>query len=491
MGQKAEDADLKLERALEEVQNLWRLSREKWGTRVIQQTPLPLFPPLMGQNEHRLSGSPAHLLRLFNERLRGLADEQKVDLLDLNAWASGEGLRAWHDPVLWHKAKQEVSPVAGPLYGDLVGRLLAAQQGRSSKCLVLDLDNTLWGGVIGDDGLEGIHLGQGSALGEAYVAFQRYARDLSGRGVILAVCSKNDEKNALEPFEKHPEMILRKKDIACFVANWNDKASNLKLIAQQLNIGLDSLVFVDDNPFERNQVRGECPQVAVPELPEDPSLYPACLANAGYFESIALTRDDLARTEQYQKNLEREKAQASFGNVAEYLKSLEMELIWGPFDPLSLPRVTQLINKTNQFNLTTRRYSEEDTSRFASDPKSITLRCRLTDRFGDNGIIGIVIAVQEGPDDWDIDTWLMSCRVLGRGVEQAMLDLLVQEVSARGGKRLLGRYIPTEKNGMVKDHYAGLGFVALGDPGPGETRWVLGVDDKKRFEYPIHLKKGN
>jgi FkbH-like protein len=487
----SEGASPRLERALDQIQTLWRLSRQKTAVRIIHQTPLPLFQPLMGQNEHRLVDSSAHLLRVFKERLRGMADEQKVDLLDLNYWAGREGLKEWHDPALWHKTKQEVSPAAGPMYGELVGRLLSAQQGRSSKCLVLDLDNTLWGGVIGDDGLEGIQLGQGSALGEAFVAFQRFARDLSSRGVILAVCSKNDEKNALEPFERHPDMVLRKKDIACFMANWNDKASNLKLIAQQLNIGLDSLVFVDDNPFERNQVRAECPMVAVPELPEDPSLFPACIAAAGYFESISLTQDDWARSEQYQKNLEREKAQASFGDLSDYLKSLDMELVWGPFDPLSLPRVTQLINKTNQFNLTTRRYSEEDTSRFASDPDTVTLRCRLTDRFGDNGIIGIIIAVGDKSGDWNIDTWLMSCRVLGRGVEQAMLDLLAQEVSSRGGKRLIGLYIPTAKNGMVKDHYPGLGFEAWGDASQGETRWALCIEAKKTFDYPIKFKRGN
>jgi FkbH-like protein len=286
-------------------------------------------------------------------------------------------------------------------------------------------------------------------------------------------------------------MVLKKTDFACFVANWNDKATNLRLIAQQLNIGIDSLVFVDDNPFERNQVRSELPMLAVPEMPEDPALFPACLSQGGYFESIALTKDDLSRSEQYQSNLAREKAQASFSNLSDYLKSLEMELVWGPFDSLSLPRVTQLINKTNQFNLTTRRYTEEDTSRFAADGKAVTLRCRLTDRYGDNGIIGIIIAIRRDNDEWDIDTWLMSCRVLGRGVEQAMLDLLVQEVSARGGKKLVGCYIPTAKNGMVKDHYPGLGFEALDDNGKGETRWVLNIGSEKKFDYPIKLKKGN
>ena len=491
LGLTAESASAKLERALDQVQTLWKLSREKFGCRIIQQTPLPLYHPLMGHNEQRLPDSPYHLLRVFNARLRDLADAQKVDLLDINSWAAMEGLKEWHDPVLWHKAKQEVSPVAGPMYGELVGRLLAAQQGRSFKCLVLDLDHTLWGGVIGDDGLEGIKLGQGSGVGESFAAFQRFARDLASRGVILAVCSKNDEKTALEPFEKHPEMVLKKTDIAYFVANWNDKASNLRMIAKQLNIGLDSLVFVDDNPYERNQVRSELPMVAVPELPEDPALYPACLVAAGYFEAIALTEEDLARSEQYQKNQEREKTQTSFTDITEYLKSLEMEMVWGPFDPLSLPRVTQLINKTNQFNLTTRRYSEEDTKRFTADPKALTLRFRLTDRFGDNGIIGIIIAVEQKDGDWAVDTWLMSCRVLGRGVEQAMLDLLVQEASKKGVRRLIGQYSPTAKNNMVKNHYPDLGFEPLDSDSDGNRRWILKLESKKKFEYFIRMQKGN
>src|SRR5665213_3287378 len=491
LGLTAESASSKLERALDQVQNLWRLAREKFGSRVIQQTPLPLYHPLMGHNEQRLPDSPYHLLRVFNARLRSLADEQKVDLLDIDSWAAREGLKEWHNPVLWHKAKQEVSPAAGPMYGELVSRLLAAQLGRSFKCLVLDLDQTLWGGVIGDDGLEGIQLGQGSGVGEAFTAFQRFVRDLASRGVLLAVCSKNDEKTALEPFDKHPEMVLKKKDIAYFAANWNDKASNLRMIAKQLNIGLDSLVFVDDNPYERNQVRGELPMVAVPELPEDPALYPDCLVSAGYFEAIALTPEDLIRSEQYQKNLERDKSQASFTDISEYFKSLEMELIWGPFDPLSLPRVTQLINKTNQFNLTTRRYSEEEIKRFSADPKAVTIWCRLTDRFGDNGIIGIIIALEQKDGDWLVDTWLMSCRVLGRGVEQAMMDLLVQETSKKGAKRLIGQYIPSEKNNMVKNHYADLGFEPFKSDEKEFTRWVLKLGSNKAFKYSIKLKKGN
>src|SRR6185312_454811 len=298
-----------------------------------------------------------------------------------------DGLAAWHDPALWHRAKQEVHPSAAPGYGDLVARLLAAALGRSSKALVLDLDNTLWGGVIGDDGLEGIKLGQGSALGEAFVAFQRYARDLARRGVILAVCSKNDEANALEPFEKHPEMVLRREDIACFAANWTDKASNLREIAERLNIGLDAVVFADDNPFERNIVRRELPMIAVPELPEDPALFSRCLADAGYFEATSLTNEDFERTALYQTNAARESLLASTTDLDAYLRSLEMTLVYRPIDEPGMTRVVQLINKTNQFNLTTTRYTEGDIRSIQADERAIALQFRLVDKLGDNGMI--------------------------------------------------------------------------------------------------------
>ena len=273
--------------------------------------PLPVHPAFLGNNEHRLPGSRLAFIARLNHELRLLADEDGVDVLAVDAPAAVDGLKAWHDPALWHRAKQEISPATAPIYGELVARLLAAEQGRSSKCLVLDLDNTLWGGVIGDDGLAGLVLGQGSALGEAFVDFQDYARELSRRGVILAVCSKNDEANALEPFDHHPEMVLKRTDIASFVANWHDKASNIRAIAEELNIGLDSLVFVDDNPFERSLVRRELPMVAVPEVGDDPATFAQTLADAGYFETVTVTEEDRVRTEQYQGNRRREQLKAS------------------------------------------------------------------------------------------------------------------------------------------------------------------------------------
>jgi FkbH-like protein len=473
----AETAAQKVEEIAEQYLGLWELARKNFSCTVIQQTILPVFAPLLGNNEHRLSGSPRRLVNRLNQRIAELADDSSVDLMDIDARSGHDGIAAWHDPVLWHRAKMDVSPTISPVYGDLVARLVAAQQGRSYKCLVLDLDNTLWGGVIGDDGLEGIVLGQGSAHGEAFVDFQEYVHYLSRRGLILAVCSKNDEANAVSPFENHPEMVLKREHFASFVANWNDKASNLRAIAEQLNIGIDSLVFVDDNPFERNLVRTELPMVAVPELPEDPARYAQCIADGGYFEGIHVTLEDLARTEQYRSNAQRENLRAAVTDIETYLKSLEMKMSARPFDEIGLARITQLINKTNQFNLTTRRYSEQEVAAMIDAPDHFTLQVRLTDKFGDNGMICVVIAVpSDQPDALRIDTWLMSCRVLGRQVEHAVLNVLADGAMKSGYKALIGEFCPTQRNSMVKDHYEKLGFIPSEGGKDGQTFWTLPLD---------------
>ena len=351
----------------------------------------------------------------------------------MDTWAATSGIAHWYDPALWYRSKQEVHPRAGTLYGDQLGRLLAAIKGLSAKCLVLDLDNTLWGGVIGDDGLDGIVLGQGSTVGEAYLALQRYCLQLSQRGVILAVCSKNDEAHAVAPFEQHEDMVLRRKDIACFVANWRDKATNLRQIAQTLNIGLDSLVFMDDNPAERALIRRELPMVQVPELPEDPAEYVPLLASAGYFEAVELTPEDRQRTEAYRGNAERELLRQSTTDMAGYLQALHMKLSWQPFSVQSLKRIVHLNQKTNQFNLTTLRYSETDLLERMRDPEYVTLQLRLSDVYGDSGVIGLVVAhhvvahhvvaSQDSGGVLEIESWLMSCRVLGRQVEEATLNI--------------------------------------------------------------------
>jgi FkbH-like protein len=460
------------EDALLELEACWQLAKQNLGCVVIQQTLLPVFPALLGNNEHRLASSPHTVVEQINDRLRAAAGNSGVTLLAVDLFAQTEGLRVWHDAALWHRSKQEVHPRVGHLYGEHVGRLLAALRGRSYKALVLDLDNTLWGGVIGDDGLEGIVLGQGNAVGESYVAFQQYARALAARGIVLAVCSKNDEANALSPFEEHPEMVLRRKDIAAFVANWHDKAANLRAIAEQLDLGLDALVFVDDNPFERNLVRAELPMVAVPEMPEDPADYIDTVAAAGYFETVEITDEDLRRGEQYQAKAAREQARDSATDMPSYLRSLDMSLEWRPFDRVGLARITQLINKTNQFNLTTRRYTEAEVVKKMEDPRALTLQLRLIDRFGDNGIISLLIGELAPDGTLTMDTWLMSCRVLGRQVEEATLNLLAAEAAKMGAKAIEGIYLPTKKNGMVREHYGKLGFEKLEESAEG-SRWRL------------------
>jgi FkbH-like protein len=486
----AEAAEAKLEAAVAALRRAWSDARQSLNARIIQQTVLPTPLALVGSNEHRLPGSPQRLVAALNERLRDAAAEDDVDLLAIDDAVRADGLDAWHHPALWLRAKQPISPAAAPMYGELAARIVAARLGRSAKCLVLDLDNTLWGGVIGDDGLEGILLGEGDAGGEAFGAFQRYAKSLSQRGVILAICSKNDEENAWLPFDEHPEMVLKRPDIACLVANWEDKPANLRRIADTLNIGLDSLVFADDNAFERELVRRELPMVAVPELPEDPALYASTLARAGYFEAVAITDDDLRRSGLYQENRKRQELLASTTDLASYLRSLAMELLWSPFTRVDLKRVTQLINKSNQFNLTTRRLSEEEVAEAAADPECLTLQLRLVDRLGDNGIIGVVVARQAPASAAiEIELWLMSCRVLGRQVEAATLNLLADLARRRGAKRLVGTYIPTAKNGMVRDHYRKLGFTEGDADSTGATRWTLELDEFVPIATEIELKE--
>jgi FkbH-like protein len=474
----AEDVDARFAQVTDMLVSNWRQARRAFNGTIVQQTVLPVFPRLLGNNEHRLAGGRAGLVERLNATLRTLADAEGVDLLAIDSRAAQDGIGAWFDQMLWHRAKQEVHPAAASMYGDLLGRIVAARQGRSFKCLVLDLDNTIWGGVIGDDGIEGIKLGQGSAIGEAYVAFQSYARALARRGIILAVCSKNDEVNALEPFEKHPDMVLRRNDIACFVANWIDKASNLRTIAERLNIGLDSLVFVDDNPFERDLVRRELPMVGVPELPEDPGLFAQTISDAGYFEAVALTGEDMERSARYQANLARETLKNDTTDVEGYLRGLNMELRWSPFDRVGSQRIVQLVNKTNQFNLTTRRTDEAAVLALIGDPQALTLQLRLLDQFGDNGVIAIVIGrFDEGTGDLRLHTWLMSCRVLGRQVEAATLNVIAGHARVLGAVRLIGEYVQSAKNGMVREHYARLGFDLLERSAAGHTSWALALPD--------------
>jgi FkbH-like protein len=440
-----------------------------------------------GSFDLALPGTERSLVDRFNRALASMTGASEDLLLDVAGLAETVGLAQWHDPGLWNLGKIPFSNDFLPLYADVVGRLLGALRGKSRRCLILDLDNTLWGGVIGDDGLEGIALAQGDAQGEAFLTVQRTALALRSRGIVLAVSSKNQDDTARLPFREHAEMLLRENHIAVFQANWNDKATNIKAIAEELSLGLESMVFLDDNPVERGLVREMLPEVAVPELPDDPSLYARTLIASGYFESISFSTEDRQRAEFYQDNAQRLTLQKQAGDIQGYLRSLQMTISFAPFDAVGRSRIAQLINKSNQFNLTTQRYTEAEVADLETNPNAWTLQVRLRDTFGDNGMISVIICKRDA-DAWEIDTWLMSCRVLMRGVEQAVLNEIARNASEAGIVELRGKYIPSSRNELVKDHYAKLGFTQVPSAGTETTFWRLPLATFVASELPIEVE---
>ena len=414
----------------------------------------------------------------INEGLISAAAQDNVLLLDIGRLSARDGLDAWFDFGRWLQGKIEIAPTATPLYGEVVARLIGALRGQSKKCLVLDLDNTLWGGIIGDDGIENIVLGEGSAVGEAHLALQRYAKSLKERGVILAVCSKNEASIAEAAFREHPEMLLARADISAFKVNWNDKAENLQAIAVQLNIGLDSLVFVDDNPAERARIRESLPMVAVPELPEDSAHYVRCLADAGYFDAVTFTDEDRSRADQYTANIQRENMLGASQSMDDFLRGLEMSVEYARLTPVDLSRAAQLINKTNQFNATGIRMTADALADVAAEPRNIVLHFRLIDRFGDNGLVSVMILTpgRDDPGAMNIDNWVMSCRVFGRQLEAEAMNIAVDEARTAGAVALRGTIIPTKKNTVIADLYGKLGFARKpGDPDADATSWILNL----------------
>ena len=469
--------------ALRELDTVRRGIRQHSGAICLVQTvPVPLTP-LFGNLDVTLAGSFRAAIAKFNAAIAGDVSSRGDVLVDVDALAQTVGLGLWHDDRDWHLAKLPFARSALPLYADFVVRAIAAMRGKARKCLVLDLDNTLWGGVIGDDGLEGIAVDQGDSRGEAHRAVQAAALDLRRCGVVLAVCSKNDDATARLPFREHAGMLLKEEDIAVFVANWDDKASNLERIAQRLDIGLDSLVLLDDNPAERAQVRLALPQVAVPELGDDPSTFVRTLMMAGYFESVAFTPEDLARADQYRGNAHRAELLEGSRDIGQFLISLEMQIRFAPFQPQGRKRIAQLINKTNQFNLTTRRYTEAQVAEMEGSARHYTLQISLTDRFGDNGMICAIICHRR-PEEWEIDSWLMSCRVLNRKVEEGICNRIARDAINAGAQRLIGVYRPTLRNKIVAGLFEQLGFSRIDSP-EDDQRWVLNLDEFKPFEVPM------
>lgn len=435
-----------------------------------------------------LPGSPRHLAVEFNRTVAEATRECSAMLFDVAAIANLVGHATWHAGRYWYAAKLPFAPECVPLYCYRLVQLLSAMLGKSRRVLVLDLDETLWGGIVGDDGMDGLVLGPGSARGEAHLEVQRMARRYRERGIVLCVSSKNDEQIAREAFRRHPEMLLREPEIALFRVNWSDKASNIASLAEALDLGLEAFVLLDDNPVERKQVRDALPGVAVPELPADPSEWLPVIQAAAYFEQVSFSTEDEARTEYYRANALRSVQAQTIGDHRKFLESLQMQMSVAPFDSVGRARIAQLIAKSNQFNLTTRRYSESEVAALARAPGCECLQIRLQDVFGDNGMISVIVCRKDALF-WDIDTWIMSCRVLGRGVEQAALALIVERARAAGAQELRGTYIPTAKNGLVRDHYAKLGFAKTEERPNGETTWKLPLQGFVSPVLPITVRE--
>lgn len=361
--------------------------------------------------------------------------------------------------------------------------IIAAVEGKFKKCLILDLDNTVWGGIVGDDGWENIQVGHGLGIGKAFSEFQQWVKKLKKRGIIIAVCSKNDEKKAKEPFEKNPEMVLKLDDIAVFVANWENKADNIRTIQSILNISFDSMVFLDDNPFERSMVRENVAGVTVPELPEDPSDYLEFLYSQNLFETASYSEDDKERTKQYQVEAKRVSMQKSFTNDADFLKSLDMVSVVKGFDKFNIPRVAQLSQRSNQFNLRTVRYTDAEIFAIEKNDNYVTFSFTLKDKFGDNGLICVIILNKKNTETLFVDTWFMSCRVLKRGMENFALNTIMEWAKINGFKKIVGEYLPTAKNAMVEQHYPNLGFTKI--EGVETMQYVLDVNSYKPCECYI------
>lgn len=478
-GEDADSCEQKLNAAMDKQIALWNAAAA-FHCPVIQNNFEYPRIRVMGNYEAVAPSGKVRFVRRLNEMMADYAYTHKnIYINDFNYIAAHYGLDAFCDPSYYNAYKYAVNPAAIPYLCHSVANIIKSIFGRNKKALMLDLDNTLWSGVIGDDGVDGIQLGTESPVGIAHLDMQKYAKELTGIGVVLGVCSKNEEAAAKSGFD-HPSSILKADDFASFKANWEPKHSNLEASAKALNIGTDALVFADDNPAEREIVRQAGGGVAVPEL-TSPERFAEVVSNAGYFEVTSLSADDKKRAEMYKQNAQREAGVQNFTDYSAYLKSLHMHGYFGPFTEGCMERVTQLANKTNQFNLTTRRYQASEMQQRAAGANTITLYGRLEDKFGDNGIVTAIIANADG-DNLDIELWMMSCRVFKRELEFAMFDQLIAAAKARGIQTITGSYFKTAKNAIVADFYDSLGFEKIAQNGD-DSVW--------RYEVPENYETKN
>ena len=452
----------------------WTALRERCDAAILQSNFVLPAERLSGNYDLKADDSLAVLAARLNAELAEAARARSgVFVNDMDFLASYVGRRRWFDEKLWLMGKSYCALDCLPLAAQSLVDVTRALLGGAVKCVVVDLDNTLWGGVLGDDGLDAIRLGE-LADGEAFSRMQRYLADLKRRGILLAVCSRNDPETARRAFREHPEMVLREDDFAVFIANWESKADNIKKIRETLGIGYDAMVFLDDDPFERNLVSRCLPDVIVPELPEDPADYVKVLSELNLFETAALSEADEKRTRQYREQARREEAKTAFADTASYLQSLRMRAAFARFDSFRLPRVAQLISRSDQFNLTTKRYNEAQCERFMKDGACHPFYVTLKDDLGDSGLVSVVILLERA-DALEIDEWIMSCRALLRGLEEYTMNAVVDFARGKGFRRLVGRYVPSPKNAMVKDFYGRFGFQKSEEAADGSAAWTLDV----------------
>lgn len=483
MGDSAEQIAAMLEEQYLYFERMWEKLWEQWHCPVIQNNFEQPFFRLMGNKDCSDIHGRVHYLSRLNERFYEYAQSHDHFYInDINYQSAVYGLDAWADPFYWHMYKYALCLQAIPWMTHNLANIIKSIYGKNKKSLVLDLDHTLWGGVVGDDGAENLEIGQETSLGQVYAEFQTYVKALKEYGVMLNVASKNEEENALAGLN-HPDGILRPDDFILIKANWEPKSKNIAEIAQQMNILPDSLVFADDNPAEREIVMQQVSGVQAPDIGK-PEAYIRVLDHGGYFEVTSFSEDDRKRNEMYQANAVRAREQASFADYGAYLQSLQMTAQIRPFEPLYLARIAQLTNKSNQFNLTTQRFTQAQLEQLAADGRYLTLYGRLQDKFGDNGLVTVVIGEKE-EKKLHLRLWLMSCRVLKRDMEFAMMDEVVRQCREAGITEIFGYYYPTAKNAMVKEFYAAQGFAKTEEDAGGNTVWRYQIPETYELKNKV------
>ena len=484
----AEQVDIATGEEIQKFKSIWEHLEETFHCPIIQNNFEKPFYRLLGNKDSSdFHGKVNYISRLNQLFYEYAQTHYNFYICDIDYISSDYGLKAWHDLQVWYMYKYAMSLPAIPYLSYNVANIIKSVFGKNKKGFVLDLDNTLWGGVIGDDGVDNIEIGPEEAVGQAYLEFQKYLKEHIQLGLIINVDSKNDESNALAGLN-HPDGVLKPEDMIVIKANWNPKDRNFVQIAKELTLLPESLVFVDDNPAERYIVAEQIPDVSAPDIGSVQD-YIKTLDRSGFFETTVLSADDAKRNQMYKENAQRAQMEAKFENYSDYLLSLEMKGTIKPFEPVLMARIAQLSNKSNQFNLTTRRYTQEEIEAIAADSEFIDLYGRLEDRFGDNGVVAVTIGHQNGKQV-DIDLWIMSCRVLKRDMEFAMMDEFMAKCRERGVERVVGHYYPTTKNGMVKEFYSLHGFKKTEEDSEGNARWEILVSEYEPKNKVITVNGG-